>query len=133
LATFIVKISIDIGHALTVRIQETLEQEVVLDGVDIGNTNAIGYHRTRGRTTTRAYKNTNISACLDKIGYNQKVPCKTHGFDGEKLKVETLFHFCRDFMISILGSLKSDVLQIFPLIEVAIIMDLEFFGNGEVG
>ena len=48
LAAYVVKVGIYIRHALTVRVKETLKQQLVLYGVYIGDAYTIGHRRTRG-------------------------------------------------------------------------------------
>ena len=43
----VVEVDIDIGQRHTLRIEETLKQQVVLDGIDVGDAQAIGHRRTR--------------------------------------------------------------------------------------
>jgi hypothetical protein len=60
LAAFVVEVGVDIGHALAVRVQEALEQQVVLDGVDVGDADAVG-HRAARRTAPPGPISTPIS------------------------------------------------------------------------
>lgn len=50
----IIEVHINIRQRDTVRIQETLEQQVVLNRVNLRNTQAVSYRRTRRRTTSRS-------------------------------------------------------------------------------
>ena len=54
-ASIIVKVNIHIRHVDTVRVEESLEEEVVLDRVDIGDLEAVCHCRTCSRTTSRTY------------------------------------------------------------------------------
>ena len=56
-ATVIVEVGIDIGERDTVRIQETLEQQVIFDRVDLGNPQAVGNSRTGSRSTAGTDRN----------------------------------------------------------------------------
>ncbi len=42
IATVIVKVDVDIGQRYTVGVEETFEKEVVLDGVNLGDAQAVG-------------------------------------------------------------------------------------------
>ena len=44
---FVVEVDIDIRQRHTLRVEETLKQQVVLDGVDVGDAQAIGHSGTR--------------------------------------------------------------------------------------
>ena len=39
----IVEVHVDIRHGDTVGVEEALEEEVIADGVDVGDTEAVGY------------------------------------------------------------------------------------------
>ena len=54
----IIEVGIDIREGDTVRVEETLEQKVVLQRVDLSDTQAVGHHRTCGRTTARTHHHT---------------------------------------------------------------------------
>ena len=54
-APVIIKVHIDIRQRDAVGIEETLEKEVILDGVDIGDAQAVGYGRAGRRATARSY------------------------------------------------------------------------------
>lgn len=72
----LIEIDIDIGQGDTVGIQETLEQQVVLDRVDIGNTQRIGHHRTGSRTTARSHRYPQFPRGTDKVPYDKEVTGK---------------------------------------------------------
>ena len=42
----IVKVDVDIGHVDSVRVEESLKEEVILDGVDIGDLQAVSNRRS---------------------------------------------------------------------------------------
>ena len=52
-AAVLIEVDVDIGQRDTLGVEETLEQQVVFQRVDIGDLQAVGDHRTRGRTTAR--------------------------------------------------------------------------------
>ena len=54
--TIIIEVGINIGQRDTVRIQETLEQQIIFDRVNPGNTQAVGNRRTGCRTTTGTHR-----------------------------------------------------------------------------
>src|SRR5690606_758180 len=136
LASFVVEIGIDIGHRLPVWIQETLEQEVVFDGVDIGDSDTVGNHRAGGRTTSGPDKDTEVSSGLDKVGRNQKVAGKTHGLDRKQFEIDPFLHFRENVGIAPLGTQIGQVLQVFPLIFLIGFRPLVYFkfvGDRKVG
>ncbi|KAF5069603.1 hypothetical protein DSECCO2_231300 [anaerobic digester metagenome] len=120
LAAFIVKIGIDIRHALAVRIQETLKQQLILDRVNTGYTDTISYHGSRRRTTPRPDKNPEVPASLDKIRHNQKIPGKAHLTDHTQLKFNAVGNFRGQVGILLTGARISHMVQILKLIGIAL-------------
>ena len=47
LAPGIVEVDVDIGHRNAVRIQKAFKKEIVLNGVDVRNSERVRYRRTR--------------------------------------------------------------------------------------
>ena len=56
-AAVIVKVDVDIGHVDSVRVEESLEEEVVLDRVDVGDLQAVCNCGSGCRTTARTNRN----------------------------------------------------------------------------
>ena len=51
--TEVFEIHVDIRHRYTVRIEETLEQELVADWIKVGNSETVSYYRSGGGATAR--------------------------------------------------------------------------------
>ena len=51
----IIKVNVYIRQRYTVRVKETLKQKVILDGVYLGDTQAISHSRSGSRTTPGTY------------------------------------------------------------------------------
>ena len=54
-ASVVIEVHINIGQGDTVGVQETLEQQVIFNRVDLCDTETVGHRRTGSRTTARAY------------------------------------------------------------------------------
>ena len=136
-STFIIKININIGHTHTIRIQETLKQQIVFNRVYIGDPQTIGYHRTSGRTPTRPNGNIQITGFPNKIFYNQKVARITRFFNNIQFEVNAFFDVLSEFGISFFGSLIGKVPQvrIFPSLAAIFIVFriFELFRNVKFG
>ena len=113
----LIKIDIDIGQGDTVGIQETLEQQVVLDRVDIGNTQA-NRPRTEPAAEPRPGPTDTPSsrAALDKVPYDKEVTRKTHPFYSRKLVIQTLQYLLVQFTVTAAGPFESEVLQVEELL-----------------
>ena len=95
----IIKVGINIRQRDTVRIQETLEQQIVFNRVDLGNSQTISYSRTGSRTTARSYRNAQFfPGSPDKILYNQEVTRETHRLHDMQLEVQTFLDFVRQWI-----------------------------------
>ena len=83
----IIEVDIDIGQRDTVGIQETLEQQVILDGVNLRDAEAVCHSRARSRATTRAYRYIKFLACrADEVLYDKEVTRETHGLHDVQLE-----------------------------------------------
>ena len=57
----VVEVGIDIGEVHTVGVEETLEQQVVLERVYARNAQTVGHYRARSRATARTYPHTEVA------------------------------------------------------------------------
>ena len=111
-----VKVHIDIGHSDTTRIQESFKQQVVLDRVQVGNAQAIRNCTSSGRSTARTNTNRMVARVANHVPHNQEVRTEAHLFNSLQFEIESLEHCRWKFLTpSLLGSLKSEVVQIFAV------------------
>ncbi|CAB4568168.1 unannotated protein [freshwater metagenome] len=73
-----VKVHVDIRHADTRGVQESFEQQVVLEWVEIGNAQAIRHCTPCRRSTTRSYANACLARITNEIPHNEEVRVETH-------------------------------------------------------
>ena len=93
-ASVVVEVGIDIRERNTVRVKESFEKQVVLDWVNLGNSQAIGYNRSGCRTTSRAYHNAKFVTCrVDEILHNKEVTGEAHGLHDVQFELHTLVNF----------------------------------------
>ena len=90
-AALIVKIHVDIRHRDAFGVQETLEQEVVPDGVQVGDAQAVGDGAAGRAATPRAYGDAVVFRPVDEVLDNEEVVREAHAGDGLQLKVDALF------------------------------------------
>ena len=105
----IIEVGIDIGQGDTVRIEETLEQKVVFDGVYLRNAKTIGDNGAGGAATTRSYHHSElVSGTVDEVLHDKEIARETHRFHYVKLELDALRHLIRQRVaIQFLGSLVS--------------------------
>ena len=75
---FIIEVDVYIRHRDTVRVEETLEQEVILDRVEVGDLETVSHDRTRCRTSTRTYGSPYGSRGSYKVLDDKEVVRETH-------------------------------------------------------
>ena len=109
----ILEIDIYIRHRDSVRIQETLEQELVLDRIQVGDSQAIGHHGSGRGTTARADHAALRPRSRDVVLYDQEVVREAHTADGLELEVYPLGLLGgQSLPITSFGSLVGDVAEI---------------------
>ena len=113
-ASVIIEVGIDIGEGDTVGVQETFEQQVVLDRVDLGDPQAVGHSRTGSRTTSGTYRYAQFFAgCFNKVLHNKEVSGEPHCLHNVQLEIQTFPDFFRQiFAIAFSGSVVGQFLQI---------------------
>ena len=84
------KVDVDIRHADALRVQKTLKQQVVFEGVDVGNAKAVGDQGACRRASPRPHGNALVLCIPDKIPHDEKIVHKPHLFNGGKLKLHPL-------------------------------------------
>ena len=90
----VVKVGIDIGKGDSVWIEETLEQEVVLEWVETCDAEAVSNDRSGCRTSTRSYPNAQlVTGTINKVLHNKEVTREAHRLHDVKLEANALFQF----------------------------------------
>ena len=72
-ATAVVEVDIDIGCGRALRVQESLEEEIVLQRIDISNGQRVGDQRTGRRATARPHTNAHGARVLNELGHDEEV------------------------------------------------------------
>ena len=109
----ILEIDIYIRHRDSVRIQETLEQELVLDRIQVGDSQAIGHHGSGRGTTAWPHHAALRPRSRDVVLHNQEVVREAHTADGLELEVYPLGLLGgQSLPITSFGSLVGDVAEI---------------------
>ena len=109
----ILEIDIYIRHRDSVRIQETLEQELVLDRIQVGDSQAIGHHGASRGTTAWPHHAALRPRSRDVVLHDQEVVREAHTADGLELEVYPLGLLGgQSLPITSFGSLVGDVAEI---------------------
>ena len=89
-AVGLAKVNVKVGHGYPLWVQETLEQQVVLQRVKVGNLQGIRHERARTRTTTWAHRATIGFGPLDEVTHDQEVAGKAHVQNRVQLKLKAI-------------------------------------------
>ena len=89
LPALVLEIHIDIGHGDTLRIQETLEDEIVTHRVDVGDADAVRDEGARRRASARSHRDVMGLRIVHIIPDDQEVLDEAHAGDRVELIVET--------------------------------------------
>ena len=84
------EIHVDVRQRNALGIQEALEEQLVLQGIDIGDPQRIGNQRARSRTAARAHRNAMLARVADEVPHNQEVSGKLHLLDDGDFLRQTL-------------------------------------------
>ena len=87
----VVEVHVDIRERDTVRVEKTLEQQVVLQRVEVCDFQAVRHHRAGCRATPRTYPHTQFLACgAYVVRHDEEVARETHRLHYVQLEVDTL-------------------------------------------
>ena len=99
-ATVIIEVGIDIRQGDTVRVKETLEQQVVLQGVKLRDAQAIGHHAARSAATSRSHPYAELLAGrIDEVLHNKEVPREAHRLHDMQLKADAVVNLLVNTML----------------------------------
>ena len=90
----VVEVGVYIRERDSVRIEETLEKQVILEGVETRDAQTVGYHASGCRTTSRSYPYAELLSCrVDEILHDEEVAGETHGLHDVKFKAYAVIDF----------------------------------------
>ena len=88
-AAVVVEVDVNIGERNTVGVQETLEQQVVGDGVDLRDAEAVGHGRSGGRSAARTHRHVQLLARgAYEVLHDQEVARETHRLHNVQLEFQ---------------------------------------------
>ena len=89
LAPVLAEVDVEVGHRHALRIKEALEQQLVTQGVKIGNAQTISHQRTGTGTAPRSHRHAVIFRPADKVRHDQEVAGEAHLDNGLDFKRQT--------------------------------------------
>ena len=90
------EVDVDIGHRHAFRVEEALEQEVVLERIEVRDAGRVGDQRAGSRATSRADRNAVVARPLDEVPDDQEVAAVAHAVDHAELVFGALQRRRRD-------------------------------------
>ncbi len=72
------EVDVDIGHGDALGVQKTLEEQVVLQRVNVGDAQGVAHEAARGRTAPRPDGNFLRARVVNKIPHDQEVALVAH-------------------------------------------------------
>ncbi|MNZ46233.1 hypothetical protein D3C78_639110 [compost metagenome] len=137
-AAFHAEVDVEVGHGNPLGVEETFEQQVVGQRVEVGDLQYVGHQRAGARAPAGAHRHAVVLGPLDEVHHDQEVAGEAHLDDGAQLELQAvdvnlpfLFVVRRGF----LGPEHRQALfQAFVGDMAQIIVDVHAFeGNREVG
>src|SRR5690606_26760251 len=84
------EVHVEVGHGHPFRVEETFEQQVVFQRVEIGDFQCVGDQRTRTRTPPRPYRHAIVLGPLDEVGNDKEVARESHLHDTVEFDLQSL-------------------------------------------
>ena len=109
---FDAEVDIDIRHADTLRIQETLENQAVTNGVKVGNSKGIRHQTSGGGASARSHHNAVCLSKIDKIPNDEEILYIAHIFNDGKLIIKTVCNLRRHIVVTFRKSFLTKLPQI---------------------
>ena len=69
------KVDVYVRHRDTIRVEESLEQQVEPEGINIRDSQRIGHERTGHRSATGADRDTTFRGCANEVFYYEEISC----------------------------------------------------------
>jgi hypothetical protein len=122
-----VEVHVDVGHGDPRRVEEALEQQVVADGVEVGDAQAVGHGAAGGAAAARAHADARAAGVVDQVPDDEEVGAEAHVVDDLELVIEPVDGDLRQLVApALLGALEGEVAQVVGVAG-------EALGQGEVG
>ncbi len=84
------EVDVEVGHAHALGVQEALEQQVVRDGIEVGDPHRVRHDRARARAAPRAHRDAVFLRVPDEVPDDEEVPREVHLRDDVELDLEAL-------------------------------------------
>ena len=98
-AFFHAEVDVKVGHGDTFRVEETFEQQVEFQRIEVSDFQGIRHQRAGTRTTARTYRHAVILRPLDELHHDQEVAWEPHLVDHLEFNIQAFVIF-RTFLFT---------------------------------
>ena len=134
-AVGLAEVHVEVGHGHTLGVEETLEQQVVFQRVQVRDLEHVGHQRAGARSAARTHGTAVELGPLDEVAHDEEVARKAHLEDGADLELQSL-----DIALALglaLGGVGIEMDQAFLQSRKGLLAEElvhgHAFGHGEVG
>ena len=106
-----VEVDVKVRHGDSLGVEESLEDQTVIEGVQLGDLHGVGDHRSGTRTTTGPHADALRLCPVDVVGDGQEVAGETHRNDDVFLVLGLLAHGVRDAVREAITQASFDLLD----------------------
>jgi len=87
-AVALAKVNVKVGHGNPLGVQKALKQQVVLQGIQVGNLQGVSHQRAGAGAAPWAHRAAVVLGPVDEVAHDQKVARETHAQNRHQLKLE---------------------------------------------
>ena len=100
------EVDVDVGHLAPRGVEEALEEQVVRDGIGVGDVQHVADDRVAGRAAARV-EDAALARELDDVAHGQEVLGEAELLDDAQLAVEALEHLGGDRPVALFGAAEA--------------------------
>ena len=109
----LVEVHVDVGHLDPARVEEPFEEQVVADGIDVDDLEAVGHAASGGRSPAGSDPDPPRAGEADQVPHHQEVGGEAHVGDHAELVVESGHDLGGDGVaVTVLGPLDTQVAEV---------------------
>ena len=86
----VVEVDIQVGHGHPLRVQKAFKDQVIAQGIDLGDEQAVGHDGPRAAAPPRPHQDAVVPGVFDEIPHDEEVIHKAHGLDDPQLVLQPL-------------------------------------------
>ena len=102
------EVHVNIRHGHTLRVEEPLKEELVPDGVNAGDAQAVGHNAAGGGAPPGSHHDTVVPGVFDKVPHNEEIVHVAHVVDDGQLVLQPLLQLLGDRAVPLLQPLVAE-------------------------